>query len=290
MESVGKKLRDARSCLGLTLEQVSAATRIGVKNLAAIESDDLPSISSRFHYRSFVRQFAAHIKLNYEIIAAEVENAAATMPEPLVPGQIMPGQPAARVIHVKPLKPERHSKLNWIRSVVSFSLVMAACTGMYAAWQNSHASFHVMVSDIGGQLTELKARLEPAKPAVQVNTRASATVTKATPPMEHLKAVNRGFHVQLAALEKTWLSIIADGKEVFSGVLDASQTTALDGRESARIRTGNAGGLTFTFNGRRIGVLGPRGQVRTVVFTKDNYEVLPAAPEVAFTSFIPVAE
>jgi hypothetical protein len=89
----------------------------------------------------------------------------------------------------------------------------------------------------------------------------------------------------LAALERSWLSIVADGKEVFSGTLATSQTKILEGRESARIRTGNAGGLTFTFNGKEIGVLGPRGQVRTVVFTKDNYKVLPSTPEVAFNLF-----
>jgi transcriptional regulator with XRE-family HTH domain len=289
MESVGKKLRDARSRLGLTLEQVSAATRISLKNLTAIETDDLPSISSRFHYRSFVKQFAAQVTLDYESIVAEVENAAATMPEPLMPGQLTPDQQNA-VIHVKPLKPKRALKLNWIRSVVSFSLAMVACTGIYAKWQNSHASFHVMVGEIRGQLAGLKTRLEPAKPAVQVNARLGATTAGAAPRVEQPKAVEGGFHVQLAAIEKTWLSIVSDGKEVFSGVLDASQTTALDGHESARIRTGNAGGLTFTFNGKQIGVLGPRGQVRTVIFTKDNYKVLPSAPLVAATTFTLAAE
>ena len=78
---------------------------------------------------------------------------------------------------------------------------------------------------------------------------------------------------------------VSDGKEVFSGILDASEIKILEGRESARIRTGNAGGLKFTFNGKQIGILGPRGQVRTVVFTKNNYEVLPSAPQAAWAIF-----
>ena len=40
------------------------------------------------------------------------------------------------------------------------------------------------------------------------------------------------------------------------------------------MRTGNAGGVKLTFNGKPVGVVGPRGQVRVVVFTKDSYEVI----------------
>ena len=39
--------------------------------------------------------------------------------------------------------------------------------------------------------------------------------------------------------------------------------------------------MSLVFNGKPIGVAGPRGQVRTVVFTKDNYQVLQTASQVA---------
>jgi hypothetical protein len=78
---------------------------------------------------------------------------------------------------------------------------------------------------------------------------------------------------------------MADGKELYSGVLEASETKILEGHESARIRTGNAGGLTMTFNGKDVGVLGPHGQIRTVIFTRDNFKVLPAAAQVALAAF-----
>ena len=50
-------------------------------------------------------------------------------------------------------------------------------------------------------------------------------------------------------------------------------TKSFDGRETAQIRTANAGGVNIIFNGRALGPLGPRGQARTVVFKRKSFEV-----------------
>jgi hypothetical protein len=60
-------------------------------------------------------------------------------------------------------------------------------------------------------------------------------------------------------------------------VLKASQTKVLVGRETARIRTGNAGGLTVQFNGKELGPMGRRGETRTLLFTTTGYEVVRSA-------------
>jgi hypothetical protein len=52
------------------------------------------------------------------------------------------------------------------------------------------------------------------------------------------------------------------------------QTKSFNGKDTAQIRTANAGGVNVIFNGRALGPLGRRGQARTVVFTKSGYEVV----------------
>jgi hypothetical protein len=84
-------------------------------------------------------------------------------------------------------------------------------------------------------------------------------------------------HIELSAVERAWLSISADGKTTYTGVLDPAQTKVLEGKDSARIRTANAGGVNIVFNGRSLGPLGRRGQARTFVFTKKGYEVVRGA-------------
>ena len=79
--------------------------------------------------------------------------------------------------------------------------------------------------------------------------------------------------LSLSATEKTWLSITADGKKIFSGVLEPSQTKTLAGSDVATMKVGNAGGIEVLWNGKSIGPIGPRGQVREVMFTPDNFEI-----------------
>ncbi len=55
--------------------------------------------------------------------------------------------------------------------------------------------------------------------------------------------------------------------------MEPGETRTLNGEQSAVVFTGNAGGLDFTYNGKSIGTAGPKGQVRTVVFSAENWEV-----------------
>jgi hypothetical protein len=102
--------------------------------------------------------------------------------------------------------------------------------------------------------------------------------------------VDGAYRIELSAIEPTWLSIIADGRRAFSGILEATDTKILEAHENVRIRTGNAGGVNVTLNGKALGAIGPRGQVRTVIFTKDAYEILPPEPHMSLTEFTPTGE
>ena len=81
-----------------------------------------------------------------------------------------------------------------------------------------------------------------------------------------------------------------DQKIILWDIATGKLIKELEGHNSARIRTGNAGGVNVLFNGKTIGSLGPRGQVRTVVFTKDNYEIVEPSAHIALTSFSPSGE
>jgi hypothetical protein len=55
--------------------------------------------------------------------------------------------------------------------------------------------------------------------------------------------------LDLMAHEATWLSVSSDGKPVFSGILQANQTKTVGGKESAKMRVGNAAGIEVRLNG-----------------------------------------
>lgn len=80
--------------------------------------------------------------------------------------------------------------------------------------------------------------------------------------------------VNVIAKEPTWISVSSDGKPVFTGVLQANESRSVEGKQVAKITVGNAAGLEVRLNGKAIGELGPRGQLRVVVFTREKFEVL----------------
>jgi cytoskeleton protein RodZ len=303
MESVGAKLRQQRLSQGLTLDNISASTRISLRNLQAIENDELSKISSAFFYRSFVRQFAQRLGLDYNELAAAVQSSVSTMPEPTMPGQLQAALPK-----VPPLQFSRPKSLRWLFSLFALIAVLTGCSSLYGMWENSRYNLQAsLTSFIKSLAGTSKNRSSEAAVAVGRRTIPAPAPRNIHSPAEKKRALdngaaqpiaaanstvdsNTGFRVEVAAIERTWLSIIADEKEIYSGVLEAAETKVLHGHDTARIRAGNAGGVNVLFNGKAIGVLGPRGQVRTVVFTKNNYEIVEPPAHIALTSFSPTGE
>ncbi len=294
MQSVGQKLRHAREAQGRTLEQLNSSTRISLKTLEAIEADDLSCISSAFLYKSFVRQFAEYVGLDYAELAAEVQAAAERIPAPL-----MPGQGAIQPPRIAALPVGRKANSRLLYSITSFGVVLVACSGLYAVWQKSKMSLPFRRENVLVHLANQHAsagRQDARQPTVnggQSGTGSEAT-TDADPAIPQDKAdmneAQAGFTLELSATEPAWLSIIADGKPSFNGILEKAETKILEGHHTARIRTGNAGGVKVVFNGKPLGALGPRGQIRTVLFTKNNYEVLQTPGHVSLVEFTQTAE
>jgi transcriptional regulator with XRE-family HTH domain len=68
MLSVGQMLQAERERQGLSIEDVADRTKISLKNLRAIESDDSAAVLTAFFYKSFVRQFASTLAIDYSTL------------------------------------------------------------------------------------------------------------------------------------------------------------------------------------------------------------------------------
>jgi hypothetical protein len=169
-------------------------------------------------------------------------------------------------------------------SLVALVAVLLACSGFYAWWNKTPPSVARAASDRGasgrsasdvtGETGGIPLRMASASSPRSGPVGPALNVTTTTGP----DGVNRVV-LNLSATEKTWLSITCDGKRIFSGVLEPSQTKTLFGSDVATMKVGNAAGIEVLWNGKSIGPIGPRGQVREVLFTPDNFEIKqPAKP------------
>jgi cytoskeleton protein RodZ len=89
MKRTGQILKDAREKLGLSLVEVSIATKINAKILAAIENGDDAHLPARTFLRGFLRSYAAFLKLDVEMVLSsyndevnETKNKPETQAEP----------------------------------------------------------------------------------------------------------------------------------------------------------------------------------------------------------------
>jgi cytoskeletal protein RodZ len=268
MFSVGETLKRARLEQGLDLCTLAAQTKINAKYLEAIEADDRRSLPSSFFYKSFVDQYARCLALDTQEIAAEVDRVlSAEAPLPL------PGYESVVSRNVSPLRfaPRFHSRRTYASAAV-FVLVVAGCAGIYSLWHSWRSTLSAGAR--ANSAVNKQPEKQTGQPAV---TRAPVTryveTAASEPPGSEPAPPGYRVMLDLLAHEATWVSVSSDGKPVFSGILQPNQSKTVGGKESAKMRVGNAAGIEVRLNGKLLGPLGARGQVLIVLFTPDNFQI-----------------
>jgi len=278
MISVGRILRSARERQGRDLSEIADELCLTQQYVRAIEEDDVKSLPGVFFYKNFVRQYAASVGVKDAEIRAGVSSLTAAAETPVLEGAL--AQPPVRPMDPIVADSNRYfANTRLGMSVAGLVAALLGCSGFYAWWSRPAEA-------AGGKLRPLPPVVQPlVQPVIQplaepapVKAAPDETIAQVTAVAESHTTVDGIDHVvlNLSATEKTWLSITSEGKHLFSGFLEPSQTKTLTGLEAARMTVGNAGGIEVRLNGKPIGPIGKSGQVRTVVFTPDNFEVLPA--------------
>jgi cytoskeleton protein RodZ len=88
-------------------------------------------------------------------------------------------------------------------------------------------------------------------------------------------SANPELRLEVTATEPVWVLAQNNGKYLFSGTLEANQTRTIEADGTVTLRLGNAGGVNILLNGKPVGTVGPRGQVRTVQFTSGGFQIVP---------------
>lgn len=246
MPSSGELLREERMKQNRSLSDIATATCICTRYLEAIENDKPDILPGNFFYRSFLKQYAVELRLD-ERAQQAVMDAARTVEEVDPVPALAVAHDAARKARWRPYKPRTAVSLMFLIAVLT------GCSALYAIWNQALANSEAIAGP-------------DASAVIPVQTEPSGQSSKS-------RSVG-GIKVDLAATEATWVSLSSDGKLVFSGVLDASQTKEFAIGEQARLLTENAAGLDVRWNGKRIGPIGPRGEARIVQFTPHNFEIV----------------
>jgi cytoskeleton protein RodZ len=318
MTSIGETLRRERLKRNLELGQIAQELKIASRFLEAIEADDLDKLPGGVFTRSFIVQYARLLGLDEEKIAGELQQT--LEPPPETPASVEAPKPADSAIHVPRVEEWQGvggSRFRWSSSLSAAALVVAAmlvCSVLYTWWQHTRrlAPAHESPPVAAVQPAPQPAPVaQPPSPANQPSTvpggtqppsgaPAPSTEQHAPPGPQGAPAPgpggtrppvsvagasasnpNAAVRVELTADEPVWVLARSDGKYLFSGTLGAKESRTIEAASTVLLRLGNAGGVTITLNGKPVGSVGPKGQVRTVQFTSGGFEIVPVAKPAA---------
>jgi cytoskeletal protein RodZ len=293
MTSIGEILRRERLKRNLDLGQIAQELKIAPRFLEAIEAGQLDKLPGGLFTKSFTIQYARLLGLDEEKIAGELQRTLDPPPEfPAAVEAPNPADSAIRVPRVEEWESVGESRFRWSSSLSAAALVvvvMLLCSGLYALyawWQRAHRPV------AAHQSPPIAAVQQAPPPQVQPSTAPTGTQPSsgapapapsteqpappvAPPPLPVAGAhPNAPVRVELTADEPVWVLVRSDGKYFFSGTLGAKESRAFEATSTVLLRLGNAGGVTITLNGKPVGPVGPKGQVRTVQFTSGGFEIV----------------
>jgi cytoskeleton protein RodZ len=278
-QSVGTLLRMERERLGLSQAQITEMTRMRTPVVEAIENEAWGSLPPPVFVRGFLKSYAKVLGLSQEVV---IDLYAKNLPVE------SPGQ----VSHPEPSRIRRRKA--WLVLLLLF--VLAA---LYAVWLSSpslevsQGSREAEKRDQEKVLQTLPADKEgspvPSQPAVpspppvrvveeptkkepapvQSTTQETPSSPKPieTPLRDHLG--EEGW-LSLTGIvkEKTWIRITIDGKEEKEYLFQQGARPQWRGKEKFYMLIGNAAGIDFDLNGKRVGELGKPGQVVRLTLPK----------------------
>lgn len=289
---VGEVLRREREKQGLSIADVAEETSIRNVYLEAIEQGNYDALPGDVYAKGFIRNYSKFLQIDGDQLIREYDaernivkevqpiDAVQAEPEPAPKRSLWKkSAPAVQPSNPEPAKQstnlfasgddyrnrlEREKKSGSRMFLMFLGVVVVFLGAVYIAFMDDGSD-------------------KPAKPTVK----QEQTVEKKAEPAKKYD----GVEIKAKFLENCWISVSIDGKAEFEGTIEKGKEMTWNGKESVKLRAGNAGGVEITYNGQAQGVLGKAGQIAEKTFNKESDgTVAPVAEEPAEEAPAPKAK
>nr|WP_258177404.1 helix-turn-helix domain-containing protein [Streptomyces solincola] len=253
--SVGSVLRHARTAAGLTVEEVSASTRVRIPIVHAIEEDDFSRCGGDVYARGHIRVLARAVGLDDDTLVERYDAEHGGRPAP---------PPAAPMFEAERIRPERR-RPNWTAAMVAAIVAVIGFVGftLFSGGEPDSRAGNV-AGDPASPAQNPAAKPQPTKAAPRP---APADSAIAAAPKDRVT-------VKITAVEgKSWITATGtNGKRLFDGLVDenSSRTVDVEDREQVDLVLGNAGAVELVVNGKKVADEYQPGEVKRVSFKKGD--------------------
>lgn len=269
----GESLKRERELRGVTLEEISAATRIATRFLKAIENEEWDQLPGGVFNRGFVRAVSRYLGLDEENTVAEYTLAVGDRPS--VP--VWTGSPPV----VTPEQP-------WLAWIIVAVVVLALLSGGWfgarrlLAWRAARRAAQTAAVSAASSTASADAPQPSAvAPAPANNVTASpdarnatsvapGTATDSASGSAPISPATDLMELKIQAGKRTKVTIVADKDMVFDGTMKAGENHFFSAADHFQVTAKDAGVLHMELNGKTLAPIGPAGHAGKVTLTRDS--------------------
>ncbi|MET9015581.1 helix-turn-helix domain-containing protein [Streptomyces olivaceoviridis] len=254
--SVGRALQQARIAAGLTVDDVSTATRVRIAIVRAIEADDFAPCGGDVYARGHIRTLARAVHLDPEPLIAQYDAEHGGRPAPT---------PAAPLFEAERIRPERRGP-NWTAAMVAAIVVVIGFVG-FTAFKGGGAS-----GDAKSQVAEGQSPTPGKSPSPTPKKDKPATPTGEPSDSAIAAAPQDKVTVQVSAPNgRSWISAKDhNGRMLYDGLLKKGESKTFQDSSKINLILGDAGAIELYVNGKKIEDTFRPGAVERLTYTKGD--------------------
>ncbi|MBV1942102.1 helix-turn-helix domain-containing protein [Streptomyces sp. BV286] len=256
--SIGRALQQARIAAGLTVDDVSNATRVRIAIVHAIEQDDFAPCGGDVYARGHIKTLARAVHLDPDPLLARFDAGHGGRPAPT---------PAAPMFEAERIRPERRGP-NWTAAMVAAIVAVIGFVGftMFSGDDGNGTKTQVAEGSTPTASKPVKTKPTPTKPQDPKSDPSDSAIAAA--PQDKVT-------VQVTAPDgRSWISAKDhNGRLLFDGFLQQGDSETFQDKERIDLVLGDAGALQLYVNGKQIEDEFQPGQVERLSYTKGDPEV-----------------
>lgn len=254
--SIGTELRQARERAHLSLQDLSARTKIRAVLLSAIEREEFDRLPAGLLTRGFLRAYAREVGLDPESVVRQYIAEFEPPPPPPTPAPLEPQDTEWDPI------PAGRRRWAFLGPAIPFVLAAIFFLRVHRPAEVVPAATLTPVGTTGPQVdvVAVEETVETVAPA-----RADGAEEVAPPPTDRLR-------LEIHPTALVWIEAAADGTRVLYELVEAGERRTVDANGEIVLRVGDAAAFAYSINGRPGRPLGGPGEVRDIRITRDAYE------------------
>jgi cytoskeleton protein RodZ len=242
MASLGQELKRERELRGISLKEIAGSTKINIKFLQALENDELEILPGEFFIKGILSAYAKCLGLEKEYVLNKYYE-----------------DSLLKELDSESEHQTKKSSSNvFPRKLNFFSLVFISVL-LFLIFLSFYFISRPRKSAEASQETQIAVPFQEKEPI---------------PPPKELPQIKEASELglKISFLYDTWIQVYADGELVLDGLKKEGEQASVRAGDELILHLGNAGGISYSLNGRTGKPLGNLGAVRkNIKINFDNF-------------------